>query len=227
MPSMTRATLVSRISLLVNDPSDQRFTAAQKQAEIEKAQEQFVIDTRCLKDVLAITVVDGTAEYALPTDIFDVMRVAHKGLKIESVSAYELDLLYKSDWSVTRGTPTRYYIDLDPNNKKIHFFPIPQAADAGANMTMEYLKIPPALSADGSIPLDGHTLLTPYHDAIAYWAAASLLNILPDQSALVMISQYENKYIKYVDACIENFDSMGRQRPLNIYRGRNPYDIGK
>jgi hypothetical protein len=146
------------------------------------------------------------------------MRVAHKGLKIESVSAYELDLLYKSDWSVTRGTPTRYYIDLDPNNKKIHFFPIPQAADAGANMTMEYLKIPPALSADGSIPLDGHTLLTPYHDAIAYWAAASLLNILPDQSALVMISQYENKYIKYVDACIENFDSMGRQRPLNIYR---------
>lgn len=158
----------------------------------------------------------------------DVVRVALNGIKLESASAYDIDLLLNTDWTDDTGTPTRYLIDLDPNNKKIRLFPIPEAADAGTNnLTIEYLKMPPALSADASVPLDGHTLLTPYHDAIAYGAAASLLNILPDQTKLVMISQYEKKYKELVEECIENFRSMGQQRPINIYRGRNPNNIGK
>jgi hypothetical protein len=211
----------------VNDPSERRFTAVQKQAEIEKAQEQFVLDTRCLKDVFSITIVAGTSEYDLPSDIFCVLRAAHQGKKIESISAYELDILYNSDWTSLEGTPTKYYVDLDPNNKKLRFFPTPAAADAGANTTLEYIKIPPALSADASIPLDGHTLLTPYHDALGYWAAASLMGILPDQGALVMISRYQREYQNLVDKCIETFKSMGEQLPINIYRGRNPQNIGR
>lgn len=170
---------------------------------------------------------DGTSEYSLPSDIFAVLRVAHKGIKIESVSAYELDVLHNEDWTDDEGTPTKYYVDLDPNNKKLRLFPIPQAGDAGANLTLEYIKIPPALSADASVPLDGHTLLTPYHDAIAYGAAMSLLNILPDQASIVMIGQYEKEYVRLVDKCIEFFRGMGEQRPINIYRGRNPSNLGR
>lgn len=213
--------------MLINDPSDQRFTAAQKQAEIEKAQEQFVLDTRCLKDVSSVTIVAGTSEYNLPSDIFSVLRVAHNGKKLESISAYELDVLLNSDWSDDEGTPSRYYVDTDPNNKKIRFYPIPQSGDASVTTTIEYIKIPPALSADASVPLDGHTLLTPYHDALAYWAAASLLGILPDQAALFMISQYDKEYRGLVDKCIDTFRGMGEQRPINIYRGRNPDNIGR
>jgi hypothetical protein len=227
MPSMTRSDLVTRIALLINDPGNQRFTSAQLQSEIERAQEQFVLDTRCLKDVDSITTVDGTAEYDLPTDILDVLRVAHKGLKLESISAYELDVRLNQDWTDDTGTPTRYYVDLDPNNKKIRLYPIPEAADAGANLTLEYLKMPPALSSDSDVPLDSHTLLTPYHDALAYYAASSLLNIQPDQAALVMIGQYDKKYNQLVEQCLEDFRSMGNQRPMNIYRGRNPANIGK
>ena len=213
---------------MIGDPSDQRFTAAQKQAEIEKAQEAFVLDTRCLKDVASSSIVAGTYEYNLPSDIFIPLRVAHEGIKLESISAYELDLLFNSDWTDDEGTPTRYFIDLDPNNKKIRLFPIPQAGDVGTNnLTLEYVKIPPTLSADASVPLDGHTLLTPYHDAIAYLAAASLLNIQPDQQALVMIGQYEKKYMALVDKCIEMFRGMGEQRPINLYRGRNPSNLGR
>jgi hypothetical protein len=224
---MTRSDLVTRIGLLINDPANQRFTEAQKQAEIEKWQEQFVLDTRCLKDVASETVVAGTSEYSLPSDIFAVLRVAHKGIKIESVSAYELDVLRNADWRTTTGTPTRYYVDLDPNNKKIRLYPIPEAADVGANLTIEYIKIPPALSSDSSVPLDSHTLLTPYHDAIAYGAASSLLNILPDQASIVMIGQYESKYKQAVSDCISMFVGMGEQRPINIYRGRNPGNLGR
>lgn len=227
MPSMTRADLVSRIRILTNDPSDKLFTAAVKQGEIEKAQEQFVLDTRSLKDVFSITIVADTSEYSLPTDIFCSLRVAHNGKKLESISAYELDLLYKSDWSILTGTPTKYFVDLDPNNKKIRFFPIPQSGDAGANTTMEYIKFPPALSSDSSLPLDGHTLLTPYHDAIAYWAAQSLLGINPDQTRVAMIGKYLSEYQKIVDKCIDTFRDMGEQLPMNIYRGRNPTGLGR
>lgn len=170
----------------------------------------------------------GTAEYALPTDLLDVMRVAHNGLKIEGVSQYELDVLYNSDWTDDTGTPAKYYIDLDPNNKKIHLFPIPTAGDAGTNnLVIEYLKIPPTLTNDSSVPFDSHTLLAPYHDAISYGAASSLLMIRPDQAALVMVGAYEKKYGEYVEKCIEKFRGMGDERPINIYRGRNPSNLGR
>lgn len=227
MPSMTRANLVTRIGQLINDPSDQRFTASQKQDEIQKAQEMFVLDTKCLKDVSTITIVSGTNSYALPTDILDVMRVAHKNLKLERLSEYELDVIFNADWTVTTGTPTKYYIDLDPNNQKIILYPIPQSADAGANLTIEYIKIPPTLSSDSSVPLDSHTLLIPYHDALAYWAAASLLSILPDQAALVEMGQYMKKYDEYVEHCINTFKGLEQSRPINIYYGRNPFNIGR
>ena len=155
------------------------------------------------------------------------MRVSHNGLKLESISAYELDVLLNSNWADDAGTPDKYYVDLDPNNKKIRPYPIPEAADVSSALVLEYLKIPPALAADADVPLDGHTLLTPYHDALAYYAAASLLNILPDQAAMVMIGRYEEKYRKLVDECINYFRSMGEQRPMNIYRGRNPFNIGR
>lgn len=164
----------------------------------------------------------------MPTDILDVIRVAHNGKKLERTSEYDLDVRLNQDWSDDEGTPALYYVDLDPNNKKIVLYPIPQTADAGTdNLVMEYVKLPPLLASDSSVPLDSHTLLAAYHDAIAYGAAASLLNIKPDQQSLVMVGQYEEKYTKSVEHCIENFKGLGESRPMNIYRGRNPSNIGR
>lgn len=157
-----------------------------------------------------------------------MVRVAHNGNKLNRTSEYDLDVLYKQSWTSNQGTPSSYYIDLDPNNKKIILFPIPKAGDVGVdNLVMEYIKLPPALSGDSSVPFDSHTLLAVYHDAIAYGAAASLLNIVPSQESLVMIGQYEKKYGKAVDHCIENFKNLGDKSPMNIFRGRNPTKIGR
>jgi len=213
---------------LIGDPSNQRFTTSQLQAEIQRWQEQFVLDTKCLVDVDTDSIVAGTRSYDLPTDILDTVRVAVNGIKLERTSKYDLDVLNNQDWSSFTGTPTKYYIDLDPNNKKIIFDRTPQSGDAGTNnLIQEYIKLPPALSSDSDVPLDGHTLLGAYHDAIAYGAAASLLNIQPDQAALVMAGQYEKKYMKSVDHCIENFKNLGNPSPINIYRGRNPSNLGR
>ncbi len=228
MPSMTRSELVTRVGLLIGDPNNDRFTATQVQSEVQKWQEQFVLDTKCLIDVSQSSIVSGTASYDLPTDILDVVRVAHDGIKLERTSEYDLDVMLNQDWSDDTGTPTLYYVDLDPNNKKIILYPIPQSGDVGTNnLVVEYIKLPPALSSDSSVPLDSHTLLAAYHDAIAYGAAASLLNIQPDQAALVMIGQYEKKYQKAVSDCIDGFVNLGKSNPINIYRGRNPSNLGR
>lgn len=216
------------MGLLIGDPNNGRFTAEQLQSEVQRWQEQFVLDTKCLIDVSPSSILADTASYDLPTDILDVVRAAHNGLKLERTSEYDLDVRKNQDWSDDEGTPTDYFVDLDPNNKKIVLYPIPQTVDVGTNnLIVEYIKLPPALSSDSSVPLDSHTLLAAYHDAIAYGAAASLLNILPDQQALIMIGQYEKKYRTAVDHCIENFKALGAPRPMNIYRGRNPANLGR
>lgn len=206
--------------MLIGDPSAQRFTAAQVQAEIQKAQEWFVLDTRCLTDNVTDTSVADQASYDLQSDCLDIKRLAHKGIELKRISKFELDRYTNQDWSDDKGTPKYYFVDLDPNNKKYSLYPIPQGEDAGANLAQEYIKIPPALSSDSSVPLDSHTLLVPYHDALAYKSAANLLGILPDQQAVAMIQIYESKYKDYVSHCIETFKALSVTQPVRMRGGR-------
>lgn len=206
--------------MLINDPSAQRFTASQIQDEIQKAQERFVLDTRCLTDNVTDTSVADQAAYDLQSDVLDIKRIAHKGLELKRISKFELDRYTGQDWSDDTGTPKYYYVDLDPNNKKYYLYPIPQGNDAGANLAVEYIKIPPSLSSDSSVPLDSHTLLVPYHDALAYKAAATLLDILPRQEEVFMIQRYEKHYNDLVSHCIETFKALAVTQPLRMRGGR-------
>ena len=88
MPSMTRSELVTRVGMLIGDPANSRFTTTQLQAEIQKWQEQFVLDTKCLIDVDTDSIVAGTRSYDLPSDILDTVRVAVNGIKMERTSEY-------------------------------------------------------------------------------------------------------------------------------------------
>lgn len=221
MPSQTRSSLVTLVNLLVDDPSQQRFTAAQVQAKIEEAQERFVLDTRVLRDAISETAVAGTAEYDLPTDVLDIVWLAHKGLKLTRISKADLFFYKSADrWDDDSGTPRYYYVNLDPNDKQYGLFPIPTAADAGANISGEYLKIPPSLSADASVPLDGHTLLTPYHNSLAYWAAKELLTINPSQEGLVKVKAYDKRYSDEISHCIETFKHMEQSEGWRMVGGR-------
>jgi hypothetical protein len=225
MPNLTRVNLVARIGDLIGDPSNVQWTAAQKQAKIDEWQEQFVLDTRALKDVQTTPIVSGTYEYDLPSDVMDILRVSHNGLKLERVSAYDLDVLYDANWADDTGTPTKYFVDLDPDNKKIRVYPIPQSEDASYSLIIEYVKMPPALADDTSVPWNSHTLMTPYHMAIAYGVAADLLRprLLADpnpQPIQATIREYEHQYDKLKGDCIETFKAMGESSPLSFAVGR-------
>lgn len=164
--------------------------------------------------------VSGTSEYALPTDCLDIVRVAHKGIKLRRISKFELDSLLTGDWTADTGTPESYIVDRDPNNQKLILYPIPQSDDAGANLVEEWIKIPPTLSSDSSVPLDGHTLLSPYLPALAYKAAEYLLYVQPTTESVEMAAKYEKEYRKLSAQCIDTFNGMAQTTPVRMRGGR-------
>lgn len=220
MPSQTRATLSTLTSLLIDDPSNSAFTSAQVLAKIQEAQERFVLDTRVLRDLAAASTVASQQEYALPTDLMDIVRLALDGAELTRVSKADLSFIFRgSRWDQTIGIPTHYYVDLDPNSQKYGLYPIPVSAGS-SNIAIEYVKMPPTLSADASVPLDGHTLLIPYHNSLAYWAAKELLMIQPSQENLVRVQQYTKRYEDEVSNCIETFKHMEQSQSPRFKGGR-------
>ena len=219
----------------MGDPNHTRWSSAKKIQKLNEAQERFVIDTRCLVDTATDNLVDGTAEYSLPTDVLDLNRVAINDgtawIELQRKSMFYLDFYSSSGHSADTGTPSAYYVDLDPDNKKLHLYPIPGSGDAGtANLKFEYVKIPAALSSDSSTPFGGHTLLSPYHMAVAYEAARQILlqdpgvKMNPQEAGYVQ-GNMEREYSRLVSSCVDKFRAMGEEKPLRwvggrYYRGR-------
>lgn len=222
MPSQTRSSLVTLVRRLIDDrdSSGGRFTDAEIQAEIEESQVWFVLNTRVLRDSTTDTSVAGTQEYALPSDVMDLVRMAHKGVELGRISKADLDFYHSDRWDQLNGTPTKFYVDLDPNNKKYGLYPIPESGDAGANVAIEYVKIPPTLTSDASVPLDGHTLLIPYHNCLAERAAFKLLENQPSQENLVKMQTFQKAYEDAVSHCIETFKHLEQSQGWRFKGGR-------
>jgi hypothetical protein len=221
MPSLTRADIQTLIAGILGDPDYQEFTETNVQDAIQVAQERFVKDTKCLKDVQTTTIVAGTYEYDLPTDILDVTRVSHNGLKLERVSEYDLDVWKDTNWAADTGTPRKYYIDLDPDNLVIRVYPIPVAADVSYSLIIEYIKIPPELTLTTSVPFNGNTLLSPYTMSIVYAAASDLMKQAPNQARMIQIPLMEKEYSRYVADCIDTFVAMEKMKPVTMAVGRS------
>lgn len=205
----------------VFDPQNERWSSAVVQARLEEAQKRFVSDTRCLIDVATpTTLVVNQAEYDLPSDVLDVLRVAHNGKALSRTSKFDLYFYTPDKWTDDKGSPAKYYVDTDPNNKKIGVYPLPQSADTAYTMDIEYLKIPPALSSDSSVPLDSHTLLTPYHYALVYWTARDLLgeDVTPENE--IRRKNYKAEYDALVEDCINMFRRLGETTPWRMRGGR-------
>lgn len=195
------------------------FTDAEIQDIIQDAQEQFVLDTRALKDVLTQSSAAGTRAYNLPTDILFDLRVAYNGVAIQRTSEFELDTTFYNDFTQQTGTPSKYYVDLDPNNQKFYLFPTPTIAVTNG-IVMEYVKLPPVLSSDSSVPFDGHTLMTPYHAAIVYWASAYLVDSNMTQQNLFNKREWQKEYEKLVNDCAETFKDLEFTKSHRMTGGR-------
>lgn len=204
----------------VNDPNDSLWSLTRKQAKVNLAQEKFVEDTKALTDLLTITTVGGTAAYALNTDTIDLYRVTHKNIPLIRTSKSELDFLTGVDWTLTNGTPTRFYIDYTSTTKNINLYPNPQSSDAGANLIVEYVKLPPTMSTDIASPFNSQVLLNLYSESIAYYAAYQFLKASPNPADWQKGDQYKIMYDAQVSNCQEIFKRLNRVKPTRFRGGR-------
>ena len=221
MPALTRLQIQALICDIVNDPSNTRWSAARKQAAIQVAMEMFVEDTRALTDVQSFSVVAADNSYALSTDTLDIIRVTHNGLPLQRMSKFDLDAKTGTNWTLTNGTPINYYVDYTSTNKDIILYPVPQGGDAGTNnLVLEYLKVPPTLSSDSSVPLNSQSLLQPYSMALAYQAATFFLRSSTDPKDWQKAAIFNSLYEEQVSLCREIFRPLNESEPRRLRGGR-------
>lgn len=129
------------------------------------------------------TVTPGAnADYTLATSIL-VMNEAYftqgtTNYDLERVSLQDILRLRKA--ATTAAGPARYYALVGAN--KLAFYPTPAAADT---LTMYYVPVPTAMSADANDPSTATYGLIPvdYHDLIARYAMARMASFADDASA--------------------------------------------
>lgn len=209
-------------SLFMGDPNQTRFTASMYNDALNRAQEQFAMESRCLfKDASTYTVVDGTAAYDLPSDFLWEKKVVFKGLQLQPISRETLEFYRRSDrWDDDSGTPQYYMIDPEEARKDLTLYPIPTADDAGANLVLTYYPLPTTMSSDSDTPLNGQSFLTQYHIAISAYAAW-LLTTFESQTPEVMAkrSQLSKVYQDKVTEAADHFKNTWTE-PMRMRGGR-------
>jgi hypothetical protein len=212
-----RSQIRTLASLFVSDPNFTRYTETQYNDAIDRAQEQFAVDSKAYyKDAGTYTVVAGTATYDLPEDFWLDKIVTHKGLELKPISRVTLLRDNGDDWTDDVGTPTHYIIDPEQARRQIRLYPIPQADDTGSNLILTYYAIPAAIGSDSASPWGSSSLMSPFHIAVAYLAAWFLLayNDMTPEISAKMSTFYE----KYQDKVTEAIDVFGntKSEPIKI-----------
>lgn len=218
---MNSGQLNSLASLFAGDPNMTRFTATQYRDASNRAQEQFVFDSKCLFKETTFTLADGTAGYDLPADFLWDLRCSHKGLRLEPVSRETLEFYRRTDrWDDDEGTPKYYIIDPEEARKQITFAPIPQGDDAGANTILTYVAKPTELDSDDDEPLNGYDFLVPYHIGIAAYQAWILLGY--EEARPEVMAKRGQLYKIYQDKVTEATDRFKNtpSEPLRMRGGR-------
>ncbi len=214
---MNRGELRTLIGNLVEDPSQTRFTAAKYNDAIEKAQQQFALDSKALYKDFPITMVARTGGYSLPTDFMYEKMVTLNGVELSPITKAELQRRKGSSaWSSDTGTPKWFIVDPDEAKKTITLYPIPDSTDAGTAIVLTYYPVPATLTADTSVPLNSSALMVQYHIGIAGYAAWLLMLYLTQTPE---ISQKRNDFIgmysKAVNDAIQTFGNT-KSAPLNF-----------
>ncbi len=201
----------------MGDPSHQEWTAAQVQDRLNEAQEAFALDTQAFERISSASVTAGDSSYGIgASGLITIRRVVLNGKDLVKTSEAELDRVYADDWSLHEGAPSHYFITNTlgtGGNREINLYPQPTATDAGTdNLVLTFVQVPDVMSSDSSNPFTysgtNNPLFDPYHIALAYYAAETLLVVRPTQERLVTAQQCRAKYEQAVSKCVDYLRGM-------------------
>lgn len=224
---MTLTELQVLIGDLTSDPGHDRYTLSQINTELDNTQDKWNVEARIIKDVITVTVVDGTRRYAISglTGVpIAFTRVTHKGLLLDKKDQAWFDLYVGgTDWTTTIGTPTNYYIEAtDPDLQYITLYPIPQSGDAGAYLSVEYIKKHTAMSASSDTPFNASPLVRPYDFGVAYDVASRLLIRDPNPLNVQKVIPYKKIADDVMADVVQVFKALEKQVPMRLKSNYRP-----
>ena len=122
---MIRSALRTQAAAFCGDPNITRYTAAQYNTALNRAQEQFAFDSRALFKDTSWTTVADTATYDLPSDFTYEDWITYDGYELAPISRHEIQRLSPGDdWTDEEGTPTHFIIDPEQARQQIRPPPI-------------------------------------------------------------------------------------------------------
>lgn len=173
---MNLSSLKDQTSKFLGDPNQSRFVPADVLTALNRAQEQFALETRALWKDTTYTSAAADASYALPSDFMFEESVYFNGKLLTALSRRDLAILSPdADWTTTTGTPTNYIIDPEEATKQLLLYPIPGSNDASKTIAMRYFPLPAAMSSDTDVPLNSSALMAQFHIGLCAYAAWLLL----------------------------------------------------
>lgn len=192
----TRLGILTQCQALLNDKQAQRWTAAFLQDRMEMAQIAIVKDSKCLQGTTYYYIYQSTKTYTLPADMLLPFRVSYQLTtttgayrKLDRLTFDGLDIDSGVDWEAKLpGMPSKYTIWAD----QIRLVPPASATYAGSNkMKFDYVVNPSSMSTDASVPFNGQTKLSGYHELIV-WYVCMLSKA--DERAYAESAMYKNWY---------------------------------
>lgn len=210
---MIHSALRTQVGSFLGDPDDTRYTPTAKTTALNRAQEQFAMDTRALWADQSYTTANGDADYNLPSRFMYEEWVTYDGKPLIPISRYGIVRLFGSDWAEEEGEPTHFIIDPEEGVKELLLFPIPQEAKT---VVMRYYPLPTELSADSDVPLNSSALMAQFHMGLAAYAAWLLL--LNEETTPAIVAKRRELLQIYADAVTKATDSFKNtaSQPLQI-----------
>ena len=219
---MNLLSLTAAAAQMAEDQMQSRYAGLYTDA-LNLAQQQFVLDTKCLWKYQTGVCVSGQAAYPLPTDFLFEKECSLNGLPLGAASKSDLTRMNSGTrWDVQKGTPTNYCVDPEANTKDLILYPIPQNGDSGKDIILTYYSYPVDLLNPTDIPLNGNALLAQFHMGIAAWAAWYLKqaeSVTPEIAAKKR--DLRQIYNDMVSQCVDTFkDTVSdplRMRGVRVY----------
>jgi len=194
------------------------FTTAKRKAEINRAQAWFVEQTECLTRETTIAIVDGTQEYDLEANISDFLRISKQGVELKIAPSSgdptwyagkdfpRRDIVWlnanEPGWKNSdTGRPWCWYLQEDGGTVNLGVVPVPDVL-SGETWTLyvPYVARPADMSADADEPFtvssNAKKLLSPWHDALVYYAAAELEKLRKNVPRSLELLQYAQSRVQ-------------------------------
>lgn len=179
--SITLSSVTARVREIIDDPNSTngtvRYSSATIYNLINTAQRLLCVNTLCLESYVYQALTANTTEYLIPSDCIAVTRVTidedadDTKEYIPQLTVFHMDVDKGKQWNVAESSqiPTAYYL----RNRYIGMYPVPD--NAGAILTVWYIKVPALMDSEDDYIFDGFAQLEMYGEALAAYAAHQIL----------------------------------------------------